>query len=103
MHSRWRQITDRHAVAALKTPIKEAGWRDIPTTYIYTSLDKVLDLEKQQWQVSRAKESGAQTAAGIQPFSGALGEFILDCGHTPFLGDKLDELRSILVQVAVKA
>ena len=79
-------LLGKQPVATFSTPVVNAGWRSVPSTYVYTTQDRPLPLAYQQFMVKRAQEVAGQDAGGsVRPFEGELGEVHVDAGHTPFL------------------
>ena len=98
MRIQWGNTIRKHAAATLLTPIMDPGWRYVPTTYVYTSLDRAIYLKTQQWLVQRIRETGLQQF-GSKAFNGEAGEFMIESGHMPFLS-RVDELANVLTTVA---
>lgn len=90
-----------HPIACFVTPVTHAGWKNIPSTYVYAKQDKAAPLEFQQWLVKRAQQE-EPTEDRVRPFSGGLGEFSVDTAHCTmfFIPEKVKELGEILVEVA---
>jgi len=78
------------------TTINNIGWLSIPTTYIYTTLDRCIPLKLQKDMVRSVREVNPKA------FSDPIGEFTLETGHSPFLSN-VNGLGDILVEIAAKA
>ena len=77
------------------------GWEHVPTTYVHATLDHPLPLRAQQFVVDTTKNRAASGAheVSVQPFSGSLGVFEVEAGHSLMLS-RTEEVAGILVKVA---
>lgn len=77
------------------------GWEHVPTTYVHATLDRPVPLRAQQFVVDTTKNRVASGAhkASVEPFSGPLGTFSVEAGHSLILS-KTAEVAGILAQVA---
>lgn len=85
-------------MASFESPSTAVGWREIPSTYVYTRYDRILLPHHQTHIVKRAKASAAEKSS-LPPFDGPFGEFVIDSGHSPF-GAKPQELADIFTKLA---
>jgi hypothetical protein len=96
--SQYAPLLGKQPTATFGTPVVHAGWRSVPSTYVYTTQDRPLPLPYQQFMAKRAQEVAGQDG-GVKPFEGGLGEISLDAGHTPFLS-MTEKVGEILVRLA---
>jgi hypothetical protein len=82
-------------MATFGTPVVYAGWRSVPSTYVYTRQDRPLPLLFQEFMAKRAQGQEGD----VRPFGGEMGEVYLDSGHTPFLS-MTEEIGDILIRAA---
>lgn len=87
--------------AAFHSYLSHHGWEHVPTTYIHATLDRVIPFHVQEYLVNCARNKAAMctSKASVVPFSGPLGTFSLEAGHSPMLS-KTDEMAGILIRVA---
>lgn len=90
-----------HPISTFVTPVTRAGWRNVPSTFIYAQKDKLVPFPFAEWMVKRAQKQEAREG-GVRAFSGELGEFSLDTAHcTMFLvPEKVEELGDMLIKAA---
>lgn len=88
-----------HPIATFTTPLSRAGWRGVPSSYVYAQKDKPVPLPFAEWMVQRVRREEAGEG-GVRAFSGELGEFVMECAHcTMFLvPEKVAELGGILLR-----
>lgn len=93
--------TSTHPVAPFLEPIKQTGWRYIPSTAVYATKDKPIPLQFAEFMVKRAQNEEARQG-GVRAFTGELGEAYMDCGHCGMflIDEKVKELGKILVAAA---
>lgn len=77
------------------------GWEHVPSTYVHATLDRPVPLRAQRFIVDSTKNRAATGAheVSVQPFSGPLGTFEVEAGHSLMLS-KTGEVAEILVKVA---
>ena len=93
-------LLGKQPAATFSTPVAHAGWRNVPSTYVYTTQDRPCPRAYQQFMVKRAQEVAGQDAGGsVRPFEGELGEVVVDAGHTPFLS-MTETMGGILIRAA---
>ncbi len=93
-------LLGKQPVATFSTPVVHAGWRSVPSTFVYTAQDRPLPPPYQQFMVKRAQQVAGQDAGGrVRPFEGELGEVHVDSGHTPFLS-MTETIGGILIKAA---
>ena len=97
--SQYARVLGKQPTVTFNTPVVHAGWRSVPSTYIYTTQDRSLPLGYQQFIAKRAKEVASQDGASVKPFDGDIGEVALDSGHTPFLS-MTEKMGEILIKAA---
>lgn len=98
LFSQYAQILGKQPMATFGTPVVHAGWRSVPSTYVYTRQDRPLPLLYQEFMVKRAQRVASQDN-GLRPFEGEMGEVYVDSGHTPFLS-MTEEIGDILIRAA---
>lgn len=92
-------LLGKQPTATFTTPVVHAGWRSVPSTYVYTVQDRQLPLAYQQFMVKRAQEVAGQDGNALRPFEGEIGELYVDSGHTPFLS-MTEKMGDILIRTA---
>lgn len=101
--SRYVAMLGKHPLAANTSTIEHVGYEHAPSTYVYTTLDRPLDLRHQKFMVERVRSWVAERiAAGealAEPFSGELGEFSIETGHSAMIVRPV-ELAGILGRIA---
>lgn len=102
--SRCAAALGKHPVGASLSSVSYIGYEHIPSTYINATLDRIVKPEYQKWAVERARSHvrervQAGEAALTEPFTGPLGVFSIETGHSPMVA-KPDELAGILKKVA---
>ncbi len=97
LFSQYTHLLGKQPAATFATPVVYAGWRSVPSTYVYTTQDRPLPLPTQQFMVKRVQVAGQD--GGVRPFQGAMGELSLDSGHTPFLS-MTEKIGDILIRAA---
>lgn len=97
--SQYARVLGKQPMATFTTPVAHAGWRSVPSTYIYTTQDRSLPLAYQQFMAKRAKELASQDGGSVKPFEGEIGEVSLPSGHTPFLS-MTEKMGEILIRAA---
>lgn len=102
-HSRYTAVLGTHPLGASISRVSHSGHEHVPSTYILTTLDRPVELRYQKLIVervrSRARERIAAGEALTEPFSGELGEFSMETGHSPMIV-RPAELVGILGRVA---
>ncbi|KAK3896992.1 hypothetical protein C8A05DRAFT_48207 [Staphylotrichum tortipilum] len=96
--SQYAPLLGKQPAATFATPVGYAGWRRVPSTFVYTTHDRPLPLVYQQFIGRRAQEVANQHGC-VRPFEGAMGEVYMDSGHTPFLS-RMQEMGDILIRAA---
>ena len=83
-HEYWASLMVEIPIEWYTQPVTYTTWKDIPTSWIYTTLDQIVTYEVQQRMVQVGEE-----AFGIK-----IKTYILEAGHSPFLSmpDKLADL-----------
>jgi pimeloyl-ACP methyl ester carboxylesterase len=99
MFSQYAALLGKHPMATFTTPVVHAGWRSVPSTYVYTRQDRPLPLLFQEFMAKRAKRVASEDGGDVRPFNGEMGEAYIDCGHTPFLSNT-EEMGDILIRAA---
>jgi hypothetical protein len=89
----------KQPMATFTTPVVHAGWKSVPSTYVYTTIDRSLPLGYQQFMARRAKEAAGREGGNVVPFEGEFGEVSLESGHTPFLS-MTEKLGGVLIRAA---
>ena len=101
--SRCIAMLGKHPLDANLTPVKHIGYDHVPSTYIMTTLDRAIVHDYQKWAIerlqSRAHERVAAGETVTVPFTGPLGEFSIESGHSPMVA-KPEELAGILGRIA---
>jgi hypothetical protein len=92
------RLLGKQPAATFSTPVAHAGWRSIPSTYVYTTEDRSLPLVYQRYMAKRAQEVAGHEGK-VQPFEGDMGEIDIPSGHTPFLS-MTDKMGEILIRAA---
>ncbi|SPO03729.1 uncharacterized protein DNG_06412 [Cephalotrichum gorgonifer] len=101
--SEYTAILGKEPFAAFGTPPSYLGWEKIPSSYVYTKLDRALLYHIQEFMVKRVQDVAAESGkASVKPFSGPFGLFSLESGHSPMLS-KTAEMAGILSQIAEEA
>lgn len=83
--------------------VRHAAWKQIPSTYVYSTADKAVPYTMMKHMVRRAREDvAADGGDGWAVFGDELGEFHVDAAHSAiFLApERVVQLGGILVQVA---
>ncbi|KAI9655558.1 MAG: hypothetical protein M1821_005351 [Bathelium mastoideum] len=88
----WFSLTKKQSVAALWSKQEYEAWKDIPSTYVYCTHDRVIPLEEQARMVKNVRE--------VHPEAFDVEEY-LETGHNPVLS-KINELVIILKKAAVQ-
>jgi hypothetical protein len=99
MRSHYTSLLGKQPMATSTTPVVYAGWRSVPSTYVYTTQDRPLPLHFQQFMAKRAREAAGQDGSSVRPFEGEMGEVTVDSGHTPFLS-MTEKMGDILIRAA---
>lgn len=97
--STYARLLGKQPTATFNTPVAHAGWRSVPSTYVYTTQDRSLPLAYQRFMAKRAKEVAGKEGSSVKPFDGEIGEVSVDSGHTPFLS-MTDKMGDILIRAA---
>jgi pimeloyl-ACP methyl ester carboxylesterase len=98
MFSQYAALLGKHPMSTFSTPVVHAGWRSVPSTYVYTRQDRPLPLLFQEFMAKRTQRVGSE-GGGLRPFDGEMGEVYVDSGHTPFLSNT-EEMGDILIRAA---
>ena len=98
LFSQYASLLGKQPAATFSSPVVYAGWRDVPSTYIYATQDRQMPLAYQKFMVKRAQEVARQDGS-VMPFEGEIGELYLDSGHTPFLS-MTQKLGEVLIRAA---
>ncbi|KAF3002877.1 hypothetical protein E8E13_000573 [Curvularia kusanoi] len=70
----WFSQLQKHSLPCLRTPVKGASWKTIPSSYLVCEQDLAIPAAFQEKMANDAKEKGADVQIER-----------LDCGHSPFL------------------
>ena len=101
--SRYTAMLGKHAAGANTSPVSHVGYEHVPSTYIFTTLDRALEPQYQKFAVERARsrvrERIATGEALTEPFSGAVGESSMETGHSVMIVRPV-ELAGILSRIA---
>ncbi|KAJ9151765.1 hypothetical protein NKR23_g2924 [Pleurostoma richardsiae] len=92
--AKYGAMLGKHPISCFRTAVTMPGWGEVPSTYIYTTLDRALPLVYQKFMVKKVKDAAKE--GDTRPFEGELGEFTLESGHSPFLS-QIEGLGSILI------
>lgn len=90
-------------IAPFFDKIRYAAWKQISSTYVYSTADKAVPYAMMKHMVDRAREDvSAEGGDGGLVFGDKLGEFHIDAPHSAiFLApERVVQLGGILVQVA---
>jgi len=98
LFSQYARLLGKQPAATFATPVVHAGWRSVPSTYVYTRQDRPLPLLYQEFMAKRAQRVASQDR-GLRLFEGEMGEVYIDSGHTPFLS-MTEEMGNILIRAA---
>ena len=97
--SRYVTLLGKHPAGANGTAVERAGYEAVPSTYVFTTLDRALTVEHQRVAMERARthvrERVVAGEALTEPFGGTLGEFSVESGHSAMIS-KPGELAGIL-------
>jgi hypothetical protein len=97
LRSKYTQVLGKQPIATFNTSVVYAGWRSVPSTYVFTTLDRALEPVYQHFMVERAVKQGGKHA--VTPFGGEMGQLYVESGHTPFLSMP-QKIGEILVRAA---
>lgn len=98
-------------IAPFLEPVRSAAWKQIPSTYVYSTVDRPMPFPMMKYMVQQARdtvvaaaeEQGEFAAEQLENvFGGELGEFHVDAPHCAiFLApERVQEVGEILVTVA---
>ena len=99
--SRYFALLGKHPLACSTTGVRYVGWRTVPSTYVYTTMDGLVGPRIQELGVENARKAALDSGFPVEPFSGPLGTFSLEAGHSPMVS-KTSELAGILRRVAAE-
>lgn len=89
-----------HAAAAFTfSKVTVAGWRFVPSTYVYTKNDKAFAVNLQEFMARRAQQEGGKDS-DVNPFSGPLGEVYIDVSHCALAMDRAEEFSNVIRSIA---
>ncbi|SPN99986.1 uncharacterized protein DNG_02838 [Cephalotrichum gorgonifer] len=103
--STYAALAGKEPIGTNTAPVTHTAWEHIPSSYVYTTLDRIIQFQDQEFMVERARAHSQPCFPGKggkpprKPFSGPLGLFTLEAGHMPMLS-KIPELAGILGQLA---
>lgn len=88
-------------IAPFIEKVRYAPWKEVPSTYVYSTVDKAVPYAMMKHMVHQAREDVAADG-GPDVFGDELAEFHVDAAHSAiFLApDRVVELGGILAQVA---
>ena len=90
--------------ATYNSYLSHYGWEHVPSTYVYANLDPIIPPPVQEFIVNTTRNRAALSTskASVTPFSGPLGTFSVEAGHSLMLS-KTEEVAEILRQVVEEA
>lgn len=94
-----QSLLQPHAAAAFtNSKVTVAGWRLLPSTYVYTKNDKAFAVNLQEFMVKQIQKAGKD--GDVKPFDGTLGELYFDVAHCALVMDRAEEFSQTIRYIA---
>ena len=97
--TRAQSLLKGHSAASFTaSEVTVAGWRFVPSTYVYTNNDKAMAVNFQEAMAKRAQNQDVPEG-GVKAFDGPLGEVYIDVGHCALVMDRAEEFSKVIRSV----
>ena len=95
-----RDLLEPHSLMIFMSPITQAGWESVPSSYVFAPEDGAISIAFQKFMVDRARKEIKKHGGRSQSFSGDLGTVTIDTGHFGPYYTKVTELTDYLAKLA---